>query len=268
MPGGFPGEDLAASNPLWRATSRLFETGKPFPRLCMCFFKSPSDELKWLGVFVHTAGEKISFFPGFADSYSGVLGFREKKQVWNQAFDFDHLTLEPTLKTWHATSSRSQEHLGKPRTLDLGESRVLWFGMSVVNEHILRPVRNQTRLRVYIPRSDARRRLDAFIAARDGARFPIVELNDEYSVSFDPAFLHFAVIAGPKGFSDYQAPDLGFPFDSPFLATKLQGDIGPLPLRSHRVELSESIDLQIVSCKLPGQAMLPVSFTSPFARQR
>jgi hypothetical protein len=145
-PGGSPGRDESPTNPLNRATAQLLQYGKPFPRLCMCFFKDARGTLRWLGVFVHSAGSRVLFFPGFADTFKEVQhGFKAKSQR-NQPFDFDHVSLENDLQSWHITSARSEDHIGKPRTLDIGKSRVLWFGMSVADANVLRIVREETRI--------------------------------------------------------------------------------------------------------------------------
>jgi hypothetical protein len=230
----------------------------------MCFYNSGgSGPLRWLGVFVHSAGDRVLFFPGYSDIPTQIRGFKAGAEVWNQPFQFDHASLENDLRTWHVTSPGSADHLGRPRTLDIGESRVLWFGLSVANESALRLVREETTVIARVPPSDGKRRMDAFVAARDGAQFPIVSLNPQHPTPNNKGFLHFAFVVGPKGFPAYTGSELGAPFNSPFLAEPLPEALHNLPLRIHRVELSPTIDLQIACCLMPGVLTAPFSFTGP-----
>jgi len=158
--------------------------------------------------------------------------------------------------------------LGKLRTLDLGESKVLWFGLSVTDENALRLLCEETVVTATVPPSDGRRRIDAFMASRDGAQFPLVSLNTEQAKGTDQVFLHFAFVVGPRGFrefsgSEFSGPALGAPFNSPFLAQPLPEVFYNLPVRSHRIELSPTIDLQITCCQLPGSLTVPITFTGP-----
>jgi hypothetical protein len=228
----------------------------------MCFFRDARDTLRWLGVFVHSAGNRVLFFPGFADTFEAVHGFKDASLVWNQPFNFDHFTLESDFLTWHITSARSEDHLGKPRTLDIGKDRVLWLGLSLADANVLRVVREDTQTKSDVPSSDTNRRREALVAARDSAQFPIILLNTEHSTSFQKDFLHFAFIVGPKGFEDYSGPEFDFPDKSPFLTEPFPNQLSNLPFRSHRIELSAAIDIQVTSFLLPGQLKIPVSFTS------
>jgi hypothetical protein len=263
MPGGSLGRDNAPENPLSRAAVQLLQRGKSFPRLSMCFFDTGNGVLRWLGVIVHSAGDRILFFPGYSTTPTEIRRFMAGNQVWNQPFLFDHASLQSDLRTWHATTPGSADHLGKLRTLDLGESRVLWFGLSVADENALRLLCEETVVTATVPASDGQRRIDAFMASRDGAQFPLVSLNTEQAKRTDQAFLHFAFVVGPRGFPEYSGPELGAPFNSPFLAQPLPGVFYNLLVRSHRIELSPTIDLQITCCQLPGSLTAPITFTGP-----
>jgi hypothetical protein len=78
---------------------------------------------------------------------------------------------------------------------------------------------------------------------------------------FQEGFLHFAFIAGPKGFPLYQGHKLGLPFRSPFLSKLLPEALERLPARAHRLSLGSKIDIQLVSMWLPGSLRVPFSFT-------
>jgi len=231
----------------------------------MCFFDTGQNAFRWLGVAVHSAGDRILFFPGYAATPAEIHSFLAGNQVWNQPFVFDHASLESDLRTWHVTTPGSTEHLGRPRTLDLGESCVLWFGLSVADENALRLVREETVVTAPVPPSDGRRRIEAFIAARDKVQFPLISRNTEHPRRTDASFLHFAFVVGPKGFPEYTSPEIAAPYNSPFLATPLPIVFRDLPIRSHRVELSSTIDLQIICCELPGTLKAPLTFTGSYA---
>ena len=159
--------------------------------------------------------------------------------------------------------SKFQGASRKPTDVSLGKDRVLWFGMSLFGPAVLRVVHEETRITCVAPPGDSKRRWEVFRNARDGAQFPIVALNDEHPISDERGFMHVGLIVGPKGFEHYSGTELGFPHESPFLADPLPSELNRLPLRSHRLELSDNLDIQITSCILPGQINVPVTLTSP-----
>jgi len=263
MDGGVPGCDTDSNSPLARAVSQLFKEGKPFSNLCMCFFKDTSATLRWLGVFVQSAGDKVIYFPGFIKDFDQIQGFQGKNLQWNKSFAFDHISLEKDRSKWHLTSSEYEEHLGSPRTLMLDKNRVLWLGISVADADVLRIVKQETKIVSDSPPGDSNRRLETFRKAREGAKFAIVSLNDEHLTPFEEGFLHFGIIVGPKGFENYSGGEFGFPYGSPCLVKPLPEEFSKLPIRSHRLELSNNTDIQITVCYLPGRLKLPVAITSP-----
>jgi len=260
---GAPGCDTDARTPLTRAIRQLFKEGKPFFNLCMCFFKDTSATLRWLGVFVQSAGNKVIYFPGFINDFDQIQGFKGKSLQWSQLFAFDHISLEEDRSKWHVTSRHSEKHLGNPKTFPLGKNRVLWLGLSIADAHVMRLVKQETKIVVDSPPSDSRRRYEIFHKAREGAKFPIVSLNEERPVPFNEWFLHLSLIVGPKGFEPYLGGELGFPRGSPFLVKPLPEKLNALHLRSHILELSDNTDIQITACNLPGRLKAPVVITGP-----
>lgn len=265
MDCGAAGCDADECTPLARAVRQLFEDGKPFPNLGMSFFREPTGTLRWIGVFLQSVAGRIIFFPGWATAYDQIRAYQGNALRWQQVFDFDHMSLEKDRTKWHVTATRSTAHLGSPRTLPLGQDRVLWMGISIAEPAIMRRVMTETRMSFKTPSSDIHRRMSIFDRARMGAKFPIMTMNDEHPVPFDEWFLHLGVIAGPKGFEFYGEGELGFPVGSPFLHKPLPDRLMGLPIRSHRIELSEETDLQITVCPVPGRLTTPVSITSPSA---
>lgn len=263
MDYGVPGCDTDSNSPLARAVSQLFKEGKPFSNLCVCFFKDTSATLRWFGVFVQSAGDKVVYFPGFVKDFGQIQGFQGKNLHWNKSFAFDHMSLEKDRLKWHLTSRGSKDHLGSPRTLMLDKNRVLWCGISVADVQVLRIVKRETKIVSDSPLGDSNRRWEIFRKAREGAKFPILSLNDEHLTPFEEGFLHFGIIVGPKGFENYSGGEFGFPYGSPCLVKPLPEEFSKLPIRSHRLELSNNTDIQITVCYLSGRLKLPVAITSP-----
>jgi hypothetical protein len=229
----------------------------------MCFFQNDTGPLRWLGIFVHSAGDRVIFFPGFDNQMQGVRVANGKGGTSDAAFTFDHITLERDFRSWYITSPGSGDHLLGPRTLNLGESRVFWFGMSMADADMLRVVREETRATSPVPSTDGKRRAEVLMAARDNAVFHIVSLNSDCPAPFSETFLHFAFVVGPRGFSQYDGAVLGDPFDTPFCIRSSTEPINRLPVRSHRIELSDAIHIQVICCLLPGQLAVPISLTTP-----
>jgi len=227
----------------------------------MCFFNDTSSRLRWFGVFAQSSAGRILFFPSFTQG-AHHLDARHQGET-NILPEFDHFTLEKNRLKSHMTSRQSGKHLGSPRTMHLGKDRVLWMGLSINNAAILPEVRNETTVVNTCPPSDAKRRNDVFLKTREGAVFSIIALNDEHPITIDEEFLHFAIIAGPSGFETYTGTELGFPYRSPFLAQDLPERLSKLPVRSHRLALSDDTDIQITACHLPGKLKGPVAVTCP-----
>lgn len=257
--------DVAEDNPLNRALNALLEGGKPIRAHSMCHIKVPPesevpDELRWLGVFVQSQGGRVLYFPGF--SYERFVAFQGTTRKKSKVFSIDHVSLESTFLKWHMTSCKSDNHFGSPRTLPLGQGRYLWFGLSIADLDVFRPVCEETRVCVPTPSTDSKRRLDSFVSSRKDIEDLWVGLSPGAIDAFDPYFLHIAVIAGPVGFPNYLGRHLGFPKGSPFLETPLPEGSASLPMRLHRMTLGKDVDLQIVLTCLPGELACPATFTA------
>ncbi|MDE2371282.1 MAG: hypothetical protein KGN16_20095 [Burkholderiales bacterium] len=260
MPIGLAGCDASPANPLSRALNQLLREGKPFGRLCQCFFTDTRGTVRWLGVFVHSAGGRVVFFPGFADAMDKIQVSKDGIEPRQQDFAFDHATLESDRRTWHVTSAGSKHHLGRPPTLALGGGGVLWFGLTLADASALRAAHQETLVTAEVPASDGRRRMEIFLAARDGAQYPMLLFNTE-CITPASSLCHFAVYVEPTGFANCAGADLGAPHGSPFVSPPLPDKIANLPMRTHRVALSDTLDIQITTTILPGQLNVPVSLT-------
>ena len=264
MDGCSPGIDNSPDNPLARATDRLFRLGRPFFRLNKCFFREPDGTIRWFGIFVHSAGGRLLFFPGFGEVHTHLLGYEADVPRWNQPFNLDHLTLEPDRKTWHVTSPNSADHLGKLYTRELGSGRAHWFSMSTASASELRLARESTQVSALTPARDVTRRTEVFRSAREGAMFQLLQLNTEVQPHPQgPAFLHFSVLVGPIGFPPLENEILGLPHGGPFLPDTFGPQPVQAPIRVHRVQLSNKVELEITATCLPGQLKSQVVFTAP-----
>ena len=266
--GGSIGTDDDPYNPLSRAIRQLFTEGKPFMRLVLCFCfdrRKHTDNpiMRWLGVFVLSAGKQIVFFPGFQQSKLYVLnGYRGKDQVWKEYFDFDHITMEPGHRRWHITS-RDSTHRKGPRSTALGKQRFLWCGLSVKSLDELRVVKSRTKVIGCVPESDAKRRWNVFAKARNQAVDHILKWHSQVWEQDLDGYWHFGLIIAPLSSSTYMGRKLGFPEGSPFMNGPRPTEHVRLPVRNHRLKLSSEIGLQITTAVVPGCLRVPIIFTAP-----
>ena len=259
MDAGRVGLDSDPTNPLSRSLARLISSGNPFSRLSLSFLNEGGGRLRWFGVFAE--GKRTLFFPGFSVAFDGIESHRGQKPHARRPFGFDHLSLEEDRTAWHVTSRGSSDHLGSPRALPLGSGRVLWFGLSFASLDAFRPVQDRTEIAFSAPSSDALRRREVIMAAREQAEFPILSLPDGPLATKPDSYFHASVIAGPPGFETYLGPEHAFPIGSPYLASPFPSILNDLPTRIHRLELSSNTDLQITLARLPGKLNVPVAFT-------
>jgi len=268
---GEDGVDDDSINPLSRSLDCLLRTGQPLQKTALCFCSLPgkppeSARLRWLGAFVFSAGERVIFFPGYAVMPDTLVGMRGPAKMWDNQVAVDHLSLEKDRESWHATTPRSKKHFGGPTTLDLGEGKALWFGMSVAEASALRVAKKQTLVQANVPSSDARRRTDVFRSAREATTFPIVTVNPATNME-GAGFYHFSFIVGPVGFPTYTGCEHGFPRGSPFLATPLPDYMPGVAASMYCCRLEPFCDLQVTVMRLPGTLTVPLTITSPGARQ-
>jgi hypothetical protein len=268
---GAEGVDSDPMNPFARGLNRLLTDGQPLKKISLSFLNLPNSDadpaaLRWLGVFVCSAADRLIFFPGYADVPGALIGFRDRSMMYNASEPTDHLSLERDRDSWHATTPNSRHHFGGPKPLDLGDGCILWFGMSFPNRDVMREAKTVTKIVADVPSSDARRRADVFKAARESIAFPIVSLNTEHVYDPQPGFYHLSVIVGPPGFAVYKGAEHGFPRGSPFLLDPLPDDL-QVPISSYKLDMSPTCGLQITLMKLPGRISSNIALTSPAREQ-
>lgn len=254
------GVDDSPENPLARATQCLFLEGKPFTRLNKCFFLDTDGRMRWLGIFVHSAGDRVIFFPGFAELQQHITGYYGDTPRWDQEFKIDHLSLEPDWRSWHFTEPRSVAHVGKMYTHQLAPDVFHWFSMSVKSKHDLRIARKETKVSAITPPKDIDRRVEIFKASREDAEFQIVGLN-ESSPSRQPNFFHFSVTIGPPRFALNNSEILGIPYGSPLVKEHPDKPLADIPSRVHRIRLSGRVELEVTSLVLLGDLQNRIVFS-------
>lgn len=263
-PFASPGVDDDEFNPLNRAVEVLVDRGRPIAALHHSYFRALPLEpsLRWLGCFVFSAGKRLVFFPGFDVAYSSTLVTKGGNGVQEKEFQTDHLSLEPDRRTWHLTMRGSSGHVGPFPTMNLGEGRVFWFGLSIPEPAVMRIVRTSTVINARVPSSDSHRRMQSLMKAVEGVAFNELLLNTAAHKLFIPGFLHFSIVVGDCNFKSPADLRLGFPIGSPYFEKPLDLS-GDLPIRRHRIKLEPYVDFEITTAHLPGKLLVPATFTSP-----
>lgn len=262
---GSPGIDSDPNNPLARALNSLLNTGRPIQRLSACYFDPlpMATGIRWFGTFVYSDGDRLIYFPGLAEMQPSLQTSKSAGPIKQQSFKVDHLSLEAHRRDWHLTTKGSTGHVGGYPTTDLGEGRVLWFGLSIASPDTLRRLRTLTKVEAQAHSNDAHRRAEVFMASRNGVVYNTLMFNTTNYRPIVPSFAHFTVIVGPFGFADYFGEHRAFPFESPYISPKLPEVLRDIPMRSHRISLEPHVDLQIITTVLPGVVTVPAAFTSP-----
>lgn len=263
---GRPGTDTSPENALYRSLRYLMKKGRPQKAVTLCKMggldKAPDAPVRWFGVFVLSAGDRLLYFPGFFQPDGRLLAFAGEAPMANRGFRADHASLEPDLRTWHLTEDPPRRgHQGGPITQDVGEGRVLWFGMSVAEEEIFREIRYETLMAKGVPSADARRRFKEFRKAAFADPNHVIPRPPSSRPAGDE-FLHFLFIVGPEGFPMYEGGDLLTPHGAPWVDPPLPDPLKDLHFRSHRIRVGEGLELEIAAGRLPGQLQVPVAFTS------
>ena len=263
--GARPGTDSDPDNPLSRALSNPLVIGKPINRVVLAFFRDHHGSLRWFGAFVHTVGDRLLYFPGIPvkravgahGSGAGAFNFRHP---------LGHFSLDRD-GTWHMTSPGSKKHQGGFTITRIAGGTSLWFGLTVKDENQFRLVSQRTIISAKVPKSDVRRRRLNLEQAREGAQFPIFEMNG--APPWQPSSAHFALlIVDPRRPFRLKGSHLGFPEGHPDLTHPLPVNqrVGT-PIRTHPIlEISPSRNVQVVTAWIPAAVGPNAIITSPAER--
>ena len=175
-----------------------------------------------------------SFLSGSFESANLCKWQARQDAVLGQAFRIRSCVIGKKQKNWRLTSPGSTDHIGKLPTKDLGQSRYLWFGLSIAGDDALLPLMNSTLVRFQSPESDSDRRVQAFVSALKGVEFPLITLNTEHERLGGPSFLHFAVTVGPTGFSEYEGSFRMPPLNGRLVSRPRSMHALQVPIRSYR----------------------------------
>ena len=261
---GIPGRDDDLKNPISRALTSLMKDNSRLPSFMQTFLvdETPGKPWRWLGVFVKSAGDRILFFPGFKADIIRVRGSRGEDLKFDREFKFDHVSLEKDRGSWHITTARSKKHQGGPPATDLGEDRVLWFGMSLASTEVMRELRKETVATFEVPAKTSEWKLKEFFQSREGKEFPALYLPEKTLEAEGPIFPLISVIVGPTEFEWYQGPVWGWPYGSEFVRGEPSGN-WKIPSRHQRFHLDEEPDIQLTAIWAPGSLVIPAVLTTP-----
>jgi hypothetical protein len=259
------GTDSDPANPLMRALDDLMLfKGRPTSALAAAYIldeTSPKPTCRWLGVFVHTDGDRVLFFPGLSVKHGASLfdlAPRPGKRAAPIPFAVDHISLDANRVSSHVTSFRSREHHAVPPVRSLRDDCVRWFGMNVRATTILRPVKTKTVLRADLPSTDSQRRVDSFRRATEHSSSVLLHLPPgERAV---PGFLHVTAIVGPARFKPFDGSDAAIPTLAPLHDGVFLPPEGWASSRS-RLSLGPRIDIEFISIWFAGKLRDDVGFS-------
>jgi len=265
---GKSGVDADPVNPLSRAFRELLEQGSPHKSHSLCFYFGEgqdlraSHKLRWLGVFLLSAGNRVIFFPGFSVPIDWIDTTTVGATSPRRPIDLDHVSLEPNRQRWHFTAPQSRDHYSAGRTPDVGNGRLLWFGLSLSSENALREVSRSTEVLYPSHPSDATRRLELLRDAEQVASSHSVGLMNGSRTRCSPGFLHFTFVVGPREAPNYSGSNWLLPSGSPSLVQPLPPQIPNHQIQLHRIPLGRTYDIQIACMWLPGSLTVPAVWTT------
>ena len=162
---GQDGFDTDANNPLSRALSVLLASGKNHKAQSFCYLHTAnefniSNPQHWLGVFIHSSGNRILFFPGFNFPIEWVETSKEGTSPKKHIFNIDHFSAEPLRQRWHITSPNSENHMNGGRLPETpGKGCYHWIGLSFQSYNAFWPLYKETYVIHQSPQKDVGRRM-------------------------------------------------------------------------------------------------------------
>jgi hypothetical protein len=269
MSVGDNGLDSNPNNPLSRAFSALLAEGLPHQAHTLCFLNpgnapdSPITQPRWLGVFVHTAGGRILFFPGLNTPIDWLETARDNLAPNRRSLSLDHISAEPARQRWHFTGLGSDQHVAGGRTPEAADGSFFWFGLSLQSHDGLMLAHKRTLVVHRAPPSDVPRRLEEFRQLQGSATYARVNSDMGTTFPFSPSFLHICFLFSSPTAPNYTGPEWLPPAGSPYLTPPLPPEVAEARIRLHRIPLSDEWDIQIHTMLLPGTITVPAAFTSP-----
>lgn len=231
---------------LARPYARFIAKGKPIGKINYVFLNT-GKPTKIIGSLCHTAGDRILFFPALTGRnvhwvhYSG-----EGRQSVKTDGLIDHITLEPNLEDCHVTildnKGKKPIWLRSFKTKKVGENCLFWFGMSMQTLNQLETTPEELTISFSSPAKDSNEKTEAFLKARKGAIFHLLELEANQSLSLNKEeFIHFDFFLGPDNLRDFPCCT---PTAEPEVSSYVVPKEGNVNSRAHPVSL-EGINSKI-----------------------
>jgi hypothetical protein len=259
---GIDGIDTNPFNCASRAFSTLLGNGKPHKAHVFSFLNFSDINVepvphKWFGVFVHTDGDRVLFFPGLSDSIDWIETTKQILGTKRRQFQLDHFSAEPSRQMWHLTSSL-KEHIPGGRLKDTGQESYHWFSLSVQSWHTFSPAHKRTIIAYETPQSDTGRRL-SILRGLERPHYE-VKMENVNGVTPHPYFLHMSFILSSPSVPFYNGSEFILPIDSPYLLSPLPEVIEQFQVWRNRICLSDQWDIQVITMLLPGKLSQAFTF--------
>jgi len=178
------GECRDEAHVLLRPFDRLTAQSVPQEPIKIMFVQSPATEVPShvVGVILYSLGKRIIFFPGLCDRTATVT----PKNGAVVGKPIHHVSVEPDLKDWHATTANSKDHetIGKTRLLEPDLYHL--FSMSVRGTDSLEQTPELIEMIVSTTEKDGTRRAERFSSAVKDAEHQLITLDKKYD-----GFLNF-----------------------------------------------------------------------------
>lgn len=240
-----------ANHVLMRAAHASLLEGRPQRAIALALYRAVAaqPQIRWFGVFIRTAGDRILYFPGV----------ELKVRSGGKKLTVDHITLKRDRGKWHFTAPRSRRHQfgGLTRTFDDG--RTGWCGITFSEEALLPPLMRQTVLRGTVPKGYEKKRSDEFGSAARAARHHVI-CQPEGAGQRRLGSPHFMLTLSRTGEEVRQPERIFIPgsneFAEPFERRELRGPVHTSPVR-----LDDELTIQVTALTLPRQSRSEVVFS-------
>lgn len=266
---GLDGSDTNPNNPPSRALSTLLANGKNHKAQTFCYLNTTdkfnsTTPRQWLGVFLHSIGDRILFFPGLDIPIDWIETTREGANSQKRTFSIDHFSAEPSRQRWHITAPDSREHINGGRMPQIsGEDSYHWLGLSFQNHQAFLPLYKETYVTYSSPKSDVGRRMNNLRELEQYTTYVQVNIENQEQSTFRPCFLHLCFIISRPTAPNYKGSELLLPVGSPYLDSPLPNPTPNFRIWHNRIPLSTSWDIQAITMLLPGTISQPIIFTGP-----
>src|SRR3990172_594917 len=220
---GASGVDNDPNNPLSRAFGALLADGRSHLAHTLCLYDAAGSgsilkhDLRWLGVFVLSAGDRILLFPGLTVPIDWIDTSRRGAAPVRTDLKLHHLSAEPKTQRWHLTSPGSEDHLAGGRLRPAAADLFFWTGLSVQGDEPFPSARKRTIISHLSPSSDVARRIGELRRLESTAQYSRVSSHVQSRRLFTSSFLHLCILVGRPSAEQYRRPEWLLPPRSPFL---------------------------------------------------